>query len=164
MMNLGINYLLAGPISEQFYIKKAEKTRYKNQGLYDQLSSEKERLTGELGELQKRYSQYTTGTPGTPGYAESSVKMREVESRMGQINARLGKLDADLKKESEGSTVYTDYQLLDKPPPQIRKTLIGLDERTRNRAEDILSNYGYSSKEFRNFAKGVKVGGGGTND
>lgn len=157
MMNLGINYLLAGPISEQFYIKKAEKTRHKNQGLWDSLASEKERLTGELSELEKRAAGYRTGTPGTPAYAEGTIKLRDVENRIGTINARLGKIDSDIQKESKDATPYTDYQLLAKPPPGVQKTLLGLDEGTRSRANSILENYGYNSQEFRSFAKGVRV-------
>ena len=157
MMNLGMNYLLAGPISEQFYIKSEEKTRYKNQTLYDQLASEKTTLENELRALEGRAESYRSAAPGTPAYATGMEKMREVESRIGTINARLGKLDSEIQKQSEGATTYMDYQLLSKPPPGMRKILLGLDDKTRDRAYNILENYGYTSSQFRNFAKTVSV-------
>lgn len=166
LMNLGIDYLLAGPISEQFYVKPVEKTTYKNQALVDQLNKERGSLQGELDELKRRQSAYSTpmttgpgGTTGPAGFGAKRNELRAVDQRIGEIEMRMSGLDSKYRKETEGdrSTTYTDYQLLDKPPPGVRKALLDMDEQSRNKANSILENHGYSSAEFRNYAKTVKM-------
>ena len=156
-LDLGIEYMLKGPLNDQFYIKPEERTKYKNQSLMDQLISEKSRLSGELAQLQQKQLQYSQGIPGTPQYAAGQLQLKDVNSRAGQINARLSKIDSDAQKESKDATTYTHYTLLDRPPPAIHAKLLDLAPAQRDQAEEVLQNYGYSSKEFRQFARGVTL-------
>ncbi len=135
-----------------FTEKKGEKKHAKKQGEYDRLSQEIQDVKDQIAasptatgpDVTNRFGRTISGSPLRAQLKEKEEKLQKLEEEIGGI-------------EAEYTETYTDYTLIEMPPPEVQRYIETLDPHQRKEIDKVLEDYGYDSEQFRSTAAQVNA-------